>query len=265
MIGAAVSDDPVLLSIASGIARITLNRPRQLNALTRAMMLDLAAVLREVLGREDVRVISLTGAGRAFSAGQDLTERDPRLLAGPLDLAAIQRELFHPIVRAVAETAKPIVAAVNGVAAGAGAGLALAADIVLAAESARFVYSFAKVGLSVDAGLGRALAQSLGPARARALLMLGESQPAPEAAAAGLIWKAVPDETLAAEHAALLERLAATPVEALAGIKRAIAATHLPLDDYLPTEAELQGRAGAHLDYAEGVLAFLERRPPRFS
>jgi len=253
------------LTVADGVARLTLDRPERLNALTRALMLELRETLAEVTRREDVRVISLTGAGRAFCAGQDLSERDPRTLDGPLDLAAIQRELFHPVVRLMAETPKPVVACVNGVAAGAGAGLALAADVVLAGESARFVFSFAKVGLSVDAGLGRALALGLGAPRARALLMTGGTLTAAEAAAAGAIWRCVPDEDLAATLAELEGQMARVPRMAAAGIKGAVAAAHLPLADYLEAEARLQGAAGAHPDYAEGVLSFLERRPARFA
>jgi len=260
-----MTDESLLFQIDEGIARITLNRPAKLNALTRALMIDLGAAVAEAAARDDVRVLSLTGAGRAFSAGQDLSERDPRQLTGPLDLAAIQHELFHPVVKTLAEMPKPAVACVNGIAAGAGAGIALAADIVLAAESARFVFSFAKVGLSVDAGLGRALAQGLGVPRAKALLMLGESLTGTEAARAGLIWRALPDDSLAEAQEALLQRLAAAPRRALAGIKSTLSKSHLGLADYLAAEAEAQGRAGADPDYAEGVLAFLERRGPRFS
>lgn len=261
-----MSDTPVLFAVDTGIARITLNRPDRLNAVSRDLMLALNEAVAEAARRDDVRVISLTGAGRGFCAGQDLSERDPRRLDGPLDLAAIQRELFHPVVRTLQTTPKPVVACVNGVAAGAGAGFALAADIVLAEETAKFVFSFAKVGLSVDAGLGRALVQSLGPARARALLMLGGALTGAEAEAAGLIWKSLPADDLPAEHDRLLSQLAAAPRQALAGIKAAVAAAETqPLDSYLDTEAALQGRAGAHPDYAEGVLSFLEKRKPRFA
>lgn len=253
-----VSTDP------RGIARVTLNRPDRLNALTGALMRDLRDALSDLAADEAVRAIVLTGAGRAFCAGQDLTERDPRTLAGPLDLAAIQRDLFHPVVRTLRETDKPTLAVVNGTAAGAGAAIALAADIVVASRDARFVFSFAKVGLSVDAGLGQTLARALGAPRARALLMLGAALTGAEAAAQGLIWQAVPDADLDAAAETLADALAAAPRVALSGIKQAVAAAHLPPDDYLETEARLQGRAGAHPDYAEGVLAFLERRPARF-
>lgn len=257
---------PVLYAVDGAVATITLNRPERLNALTRELMLRLADALQDAAAHPDVRVISLTGAGRGFCAGQDLSERDPRQLDGPLDLEAIQKELFHPVVRAIAGTPKPVVAAVQGVAAGAGASLALAADIVVAGAGAKFLLSFSKVGLSVDAGGGLALTRNLGPARAKALLMLGEGLSGEAAEAAGLIWKAVPDDALAEAQQGILDQLAATPVEALSGIKLAIAAAAgaADLESYLAEEARLQGIAGRHPDYAEGVLAFLERRKPVF-
>ncbi|MEO9462489.1 MAG: enoyl-CoA hydratase-related protein [Marinomonas sp.] len=159
-----------------------------------------------------------------------------------------------------------MVASVNGVAAGAGSGLALACDIVIAADSAKFIQSFSKVGLSVDAGGGLALLRGLGAPRAKAALMLAESLAAKEAAALGLIWKCVSDDALSEETARLVAKLAATPRTALACIKQAIAAaaTAPDLDDYLKQEAALQGVAGAHPDYSEGVLSFLEKRKPDF-
>ena len=258
---------PVLHENRDGAARITLNRPERLNALTREMMLDLIRVVEDAVRSPEVRVIFLTGAGRGFCAGQDLSERDPRELSGPLDLAAIQRELFHPVIRTLAETEKPVMACVNGIAAGAGVGLALVADIVVAAQSASFAFSFAKIGLSVDAGVGLALARALGPARARGLLMLGETISAAEAERSGLIWKAVEDSSLLETQEALLQRLARIPRRSIAGIKRAVAAalSSANLNDYLASEAAFQGDAGAHSDYREGVLAFLERRAANFS
>ncbi len=255
----------IQFSIDSGIAQITLDRPDKLNALTHALMLELLAALNEANRRDDVRVISLTGAGRAFCAGQDLSERDPRNRQGSLDLEAIQREVFHPVIRAITDTPKPVVACVNGVAAGAGAGLALAADIVLACDTAKFTFSFAKVGLSVDAGLGRTLAQTLGAQRARALLMLGGTLSATESEAAGLIWRALPQADLDEAYDTVLAQLAAVPRLAISGIKQAVAAAHLPPSNYLEVEARLQGQAGVHPDYDEGVLSFLERRPARFT
>lgn len=258
--------EPVLIRVADGVATLTLNRPDRLNAITRDLLLALRGAFETVATDDAVRVICLTGAGRGFCAGQDLGERDPRGRTEPFDVEAIQIELFHPIVRAIANTPKPVVASVNGVAAGAGASFALACDIVVAAQSAKFIQSFSRVGLSVDAGGGLALVNSLGLPRAKAALMLGEAIPADEAAAMGMIWKAVPDPALRDETAALCARLAATPRTALACIKQAMTAvaTATDLDDYLKQEAALQGIAGSHPDYAEGVLSFLEKREPVF-
>jgi len=260
-----MSENPVLYRVESGVAYITLNRPERYNALTRQLLLDLGSAVGEAAADDAVRVISLTGSGRGFCAGQDLSERDPRKLDGPLDLSAIQRELYHPVIRTLSETPKPVAALVNGIAVGAGAGLALAADIVMAAESASLAFSFARIGLAADAGVGRALVQALGMPRAKAALMLGETLTAKDAVRAGLIWRALPALELEGEYAALLGKLAATPRASLAGIKSALASAHLDLTDYLEAEADAQGRAGRHPDYAEGVLAFLEKRKPDFS
>lgn len=255
----------VQLETNDGIAKLTLMRPDRLNALTRNLLLEFNDALHKAVHDDAVRVISITGAGRGFCAGQDLSERDPRKLEWPLDLEAIQKELFHPIIRTMRQTEKPVVALVNGIAAGAGASIALAADIALASQSAKFAFSFVKVGLSVDAGAGQALVQTLGSARARAILMLGETLSAEEAERLGLIWKAVPDDDFEAEGDVLLSRLAASPRQALASIKKAVeAAENQGFEDYLDKEAVLQGSAGRHPDYAEGVLSFLEKRPADF-
>lgn len=258
-------ENPITLTIAAGHAKITLNRPERLNALTRDLLIAAKNSILTAIEDKNVRAILVTGSGRGFCAGQDLSERDPRKLQAPLDLESIQKELFHPVVTALQDTSKPVVSAVNGVAAGGGLGIALAADIVIAAENAKFAFSFAKVGLSVDAGLGRALALRIGMARASALLMLGEDISAMEAEKIGLIWRAVPAASLEDETMALVEKLSRTPPASIAGIKASLAASNLPLQDYLKIEAKQQGIAGVHPDYAEGVLAFLERRAPTFS
>lgn len=260
------NNEQILYSVEGAVASITLNRPDRLNALSREVMLLLAEALQDADARKDVRVISIQGAGRAFCAGQDLSERDPRKLDGPLDLEAIQKELYHPVIRGIAATPKPVVACIRGVAAGAGACLALASDIAIAGASAKLLLSFSKVGLSVDAGGGLALFRCLGIARTKALLMLGEGLSAEAAEAAGLIWKVVPDADLPGAHQALLKQLAEAPAAALSGIKQAMAAaaSARDLESYLSEEARLQGIAGKHPDYAEGVLAFLERRTPVF-
>lgn len=261
-----MAEDLVKMTTEAGIGTISLNRPAQLNALTRDMMSDLRRALARYAEDPEIRVIRLTGAGRGFCAGQDLSERDPRGRTDPFDLEALQIELFHPVIRLMTTMEKPIVAQVNGLAAGAGVSLALAADIVVATQSARFILSFSKVGLSVDAGGGWALVRALGPARARAALMLGATIPADEAAATGLIHESAPDDTAEARVDAILDRLRATPRTALASIKRAVAAVgEAPdLDSYLGMEARFQGEAGRDPDYAEGVLSFLEKRAPRF-
>ncbi|MCZ4353572.1 enoyl-CoA hydratase-related protein [Roseovarius aestuarii] len=258
-------DAEVLTEVVTGVGTIRLNRPTRLNALTRNLMLSLARALEGFAEDDAVRVVCLTGVGRAFSAGQDLEERDPRVHAHPFDLEALQIELFHPVIRLITSMDKPVVARVNGLAAGAGASLALAADIVLAAQSAKFIQSFSKVGLSVDAGGGWQLVRALGTARARAVLMLGEALGAEEAAAAGLIWRSVPDLNLDDELAALTTRLCSTPRSSLRSIKKAVIAasdTAGSFESYLAIEAALQGEAGLDPNYAEGVLSFLEKRPP---
>ena len=256
---------PVTRTDRNGYAVLTLNRPDKLNAITADMLSVLRGQLEAVAADDAVRAVVLTGAGRGFCAGQDLADRDPRKWTQPPNLAAVQRELYHPVVRLMAEIPKPVIAAVNGVAAGAGASLALAADIVLAARSARFVLSFAKVGLSADAGVGRRLVQAVGAARARAFLLTAEPVDAERAAEWGLIWRAVDDDALAAEADSLAARLAEGPTAGFALIKQAVlAAETLDFAAYLEMEADLQGKAGRSADYREGVLAFLEKRPPRF-
>lgn len=256
----------VTLTIADRVATVMLNRPQRLNALTRELMITLAEVLAHCTEAPEVRALLITGAGKAFCAGQDLSERDPRTLTGPLDLEAIQKDLYHPVVTLLATMEKPVVVALNGLAAGAGASLALAGDMVIGAKSARLLFSFAKVGLSVDAGGGRRLVEALGPARAKGLLMTGGELSAEEAARAGLIWQCVEDEQLATVAGDLAASLARGPATTLSAIKQAVAAAGETdsLAAYLAAEARLQGMAGAAPDYAEGVLSFLEKRKPRF-
>lgn len=258
--------EPLLFSIEDRVATITFNRPGRLNALTRELLTALRAAVERCADDDEIRAVLITGAGRAFCAGQDLDERDPRRRAEPFDLEAIQHELFHPVILGLAALPQPVVVAVNGIAAGAGSSLALAGDIVLAARSARFVQSFVKVGLSVDAGGGWRLVRALGPARATALLMTGGALSAEDAAAAGLLAECVDDDALARRARDLAESLSRAPRTAVSAIKRAVAAAEKSanLAAYLEREAALQGEAGAHPDYREGVLAFLERREPRF-
>ena len=267
-------DSPVSSSASSlaverigGILRLTFNHPSRRNALTRDMLVRLREALETAERDEAVRAVVLTGAGGFFSAGQDLSERDPRTVDNwPLDLERIQAELYHPVIRLLRTMPKPVVAVVPGIAAGAAAALALATDIVLAGQSARFAFPFVNVGLSVDAGLGWVLTRSLGPARTRALLMTGGALSAEEAAAAGMIWRCVPDAALASTEQDLVQSLISAPQQALRSIKSAIArAEGDAFDAYLLHEAAQQGMAGKAPDYAEGVLAFLQRRKPNFA
>jgi 2-(1,2-epoxy-1,2-dihydrophenyl)acetyl-CoA isomerase len=263
--GDDVADATVLVEETAGVLRLTLNRPDKLNSFDEAMHRALRAGLERARDAASVRAVLVTGAGRAFSAGQDLGDRDPRRGGPPPDLGATLDTFYNPALRLIWALEKPVVCAVNGVAAGAGANLALACDIVLAARSARFIEAFARIGLIPDAGGSWTLARHLGEARAKALALTAEPLDAETAAAWGLIWRAVPDETLMDETVALAERLAAGPTRGLGLTKRAIhAAADNGFDAQLDLERDLQREAGRTEDYAEGVTAFLEKRPPAF-
>ena len=208
----------------------------------------------------------LTGAGRAFCAGQDLGDRDPRKAKEAPDLGRTIETFYNPLVRLIRSLEKPIVCAVNGVAAGAGANIALACDIVLAAKSAKFIQAFSKIGLIPDSGGTWSLPRLLGEARAKGLALTAEPLSAETAAAWGMIWRAVEDDQLMAEAEALGKRLAAGPTFGLGLTKRAIqAAAANTLDQQLDLERDLQREAGRSADYAEGVAAFLDKRPAEFS
>jgi 2-(1,2-epoxy-1,2-dihydrophenyl)acetyl-CoA isomerase len=259
--------DSVSVELHEAVATIRLNRPGRLNALNEDLLRNLKRALENCAENSAVSAVLLTGEGKAFCAGQDLADRDPRKVAFPLDLEAIQQEVYHPIVRSMTEMPKPVIVALNGIAAGAGVGIALAGDIVLAGQSARLIFSFVKVGLSVDAGLGWHLVKTLGPARARAMSMTGADLPAEEAERLGLIFRCVDDGVLFEESHEVAAKLAKGPATAIAAIKQSIAAASggLTFESYLAEEAANQGKAGASPDYAEGVLAFLEKRPPDFT
>ena len=252
----------ILVESFAGWRQITLNRPERLNALTVEMAAALSAALDEAEADDSCRALLLTGAGRGFCAGQDLTAI---VNATPADLGHLL-DHYHPLILKLRALPIPVVCAVNGVAAGAGANLALACDIVLAARSASFVEAFARIALIPDCGGTWFLPRLVGTARARALAMLAEPLPAVTAAEWGLIWQAVDDERLMPEAQALTARLATQATTALALTKRALdAAATNPLDRQLDLERDLQAEAGATPDHREGVRAFLDKRPPVFT
>jgi 2-(1,2-epoxy-1,2-dihydrophenyl)acetyl-CoA isomerase len=256
----------VLVSMEAGVLTLTLNRPQKLNAFNPEMHQALREGLERAADEAEVRAVLLTGSGRGFCTGQDLSERDVSAGAAPIDLAASLGSNYNPLVRRLRALPKPIVCAVNGVAAGAGANIALACDIVLAARSARFVQAFSQVGLVPDSGGTYFLPRLLGTARAMGLALLAESLSAEQAEQWGLIWKTLDDERLAVEAMALAQRLANGPTRAYALLKKALnASSGNSLDAQLDLERDLQREAGFSDDYREGVSAFKEKREPRFS
>ena len=258
--------ETILTANHDGWVEIALNRPDRRNALNAEMHLALRAALDTASADKACRAILLTGNGKGFCAGQDLSERDPRQRAGLPDLSETIKRFYNPLIRQIRAAPKPVICAVNGVAAGAGANIALACDIVLAAQSASFIQSFAKIGLVSDAGGSWVLTQRLGEARAKALALSAEPLPAAKAADWGLIWKAVPDDMLMEEARGLAAQLAKGPTVGYALTKELIhQAGSATLDAQLDREAEYQRRAGLTDDYAEGVKAFLEKRPPNFT
>jgi len=251
------------LEVADAVATITLDRPDALNALTIALKEELLATLETVAGDRAVRAVVLTGAGRAFCAGQDLRER---LQPDPTPLADELRLRYNPIVRTMRAIEKPIVGAINGVAAGAGASLVFACDLRIAAETASFVLAFGRIGLVPDTGATWLLPRLVGAARAAEIALIGDAVGAAAALEIGLVNRVVPAETLAEEAHALAARLADGSPRATALTKRALDRSwSASFDDQLELEAELQGEAGASADHAEGVAAFIEKRPPRFT
>jgi 2-(1,2-epoxy-1,2-dihydrophenyl)acetyl-CoA isomerase len=253
----------ILFDMAGAVATITLNRPDKLNSFTEEMHRELAAALDDVgAPSSNVRAVLVTGAGRGFCAGQDLSQRKGEALP---DLGHTINTLYNPLIRRLRKLPMPIVCAVNGVAAGAGASLAFACDITLAARGASFLQAFSKIGLVPDSGSTFFLPHLVGSARARGLAMLAEKISAEQAMQWGLIWQVVDDDKLMAEATALAQRLAAMPTKALAYIKRALdTAETSTLDRQLDLEAELQAMAGRTEDYREGVAAFFEKRTPTF-
>jgi len=261
-----MSDETLLVGARDGYRVLTLNRPERLNAFNGAQMSALQAALAEAEADPACRAILLTGSGRGFCAGQDLGERRFDADAPPPDLGAGLERGYNRLVRSIAALPKPVVCAVNGVAAGAGANLALACDLVLAARSARFLQAFTRIGLIPDCGGTWALPRLVGAARARALMLLAEPLEAAQAAEWGLIWRVVEDAELMPQAEALCARLATMAPRALALTKQALAASPTnALSQQLDLERDLQREAGRTADYREGVLAFLEKRAAKFT
>lgn len=255
--------ESILFKIENNIGYITLNRPDKYNAVNQNLALTLQEALKVCRDDETVRAIYLTGTGNAFCAGQDLAEIiDPE---GP-DITRIVADHFNPIVHLIREIEKPIVAGVNGIAAGAGANLALCCDIVIATESSYFLQAFSKIGLIPDSGGTYFLPRLIGFQKASALMMLAEKVPAAEAERMGMIYKYFPDTDFDKEATAIINKLVKLPTRGLGLTKRALNySLHNDLDTQLGIEEQLQTTAGNTEDYQEGVAAFVEKRKPTFT
>ncbi len=257
-----MTHDHIQFNIDQGVARITLNRPDKLNSFNQAMAYDVQNALDHCMENSEVRCVLITGAGRGFCAGQDLEE------AIAPDSARIEEHVetkYNPMVRKIRAIEKPVIAAVNGVAAGACANLAFCCDIVIAAESAKFIQSFINIGLVPDTGGTYFLPRIVGLHRATAMTMLGEKMTADEARDIGLVYRVFPDAELAEAATELAQRMAKMPTRALGLTKRMLnQSLRHTLDEQLAVERELQGQAGRTTDNAEGIAAFLEKRKPVF-
>lgn len=258
-----MADKTILFTNSDGIARITLNRPDRLNSFTAEMHQELQGALAQTA---DARVIVLTGAGRGFCAGQDLGERSVAAGDHPVDLGNTVETGWNPLITALTSLPQPVIARVNGVAAGAGANIALACDMVVAARSATFIQSFSAIGLIPDSGGSWILPRLVGQARAMGLALTGEPLPADKAEEWGLIWKCVDDDRLDAEVDALAQKLASLPPLGLAAIKSILRSTWgRSLTQELHVQRDEMRRLGFSEDYREGVAAFLEKRTPTFT
>jgi 2-(1,2-epoxy-1,2-dihydrophenyl)acetyl-CoA isomerase len=260
-----MSYETILFRIEDGIARLTFNRPEKLNSFNTQMHGEVRDALGRVVG-EGARVLVITGAGRGFCAGQDLGDRAVSPGGKGADLGESIDRYYKPLVLALQDLPMPVIAAVNGVAAGAGANIALACDLVVAARSASFVQAFAKLGLVPDSGGTWTLPRLVGNARALGLTLLGNKLPAEQAAAWGMIWECVDDAQLEATVEALARQFATAPTRGLARTKHAIRTSgQRTLAEQLDLERDYQRELGWSADYAEGVAAFTEKRAPRFT
>lgn len=252
---------PILYALADGIATVTLNRPEVMNALSTALRSELRAAIARAVA--EARVLVLTGTGRAFCSGQDLQDAQK---AGAVDFERILNEEYVPLLRDITECPLPTIAAVNGAAAGAGANLALACDVVIACESASFIQAFTRIGLVPDAGGTHWLPRQIGMARAMGAMLFADRIGARQAADWGMIWEAVADDAFAAHVQARARHLAEGPTQAYRGIKEMLRQSfERDLGAQLALEAARQGQCGASADFREGVAAFLEKRPAKFS
>jgi 2-(1,2-epoxy-1,2-dihydrophenyl)acetyl-CoA isomerase len=258
--------ETILFEVANGAARLTLNRPDRLNSFTVQMHGEVAEALTQVEQDGSVRALLITGAGRGFCAGQDLSDRAVAPGGDGVDLGESLENRYNPLIRRLVALPKPVVCAVNGVAAGAGANIAFAADIVFAARSAKFIQSFANIGLVPDSGGTWILPRLVGQARAMGLALTGQPITAEQAETWGLIWRAVDDAKVMEEANALVEQFARGPTRGYAAIKRALRSTWArTLDQQLDHERDNQRELGRSADYREGVAAFSEKRKPNFT
>ncbi len=254
-----MSFETIQFATADGVATLTLNRPAVMNALNARMRAEITQALTTLT--PDVRAVVLTGAGRGFCSGQDLTDA-----GAAADLERTLRDEYEPMLAAITTCPVPVIAAVNGVAAGAGANLALAADVVIATESASFIQAFTRIGLIPDAGGTWIIPRAVGTARAMGMMLFAEPVSARQAADWGMIWQALPDAEFAAGVAARAQALAKGPTGAFRAIRQSLAASFgNDMQQQLALEAQLQGQAGRSADFAEGVAAFLEKRPAVFT
>jgi len=260
-----MSNASIKTDLEKAVLTITLSRPQVLNSFDQEMAESLQGALSMAAAKSEIRCLLLSGEGRAFCAGQDLEQVKPRQDGSLPELGAIVAASYNPIIKAIRTLEKPVVCAVNGVAAGAGANIALACDIVLAAKSASFIQSFSKIGLIPDSGGTFSLPRLLGPLRASAWCMLGEKLSAEKAESWGLVYRVVDDSELLKEAQSLAQKLAAMPTKGLAMTKFAFNQSfENSLEEQLKLEERLQGSCGKSADYREGVAAFLEKRAPKF-